>query len=173
MAYRNDSFIQLYEIGETMGIPENAWIQQSVFLCELDLLRLHGQKLKIPMYRFRDCYIEKNAIVCMTGEWTGMYEKGCRNKYRNLSYGNNYVITSHFIGLERRKEDGKLVANYRGQHTEWETLKNALEIGPNCIPMIKPSPEQVIQHKKRLLKINKRSKRPNVSDDESEDSYNS
>lgn len=163
----------LYEICEELGIPEGAWTQQDLLMEEYNLIRLQGQKLKIPMYRFRGSKSEKNAIVCMIGRWTDYGKKGDRDYRKNLKYGGNYMAFQALINIERSKETGKLIAIFREKHTTWKTLSDALGLTKEHIPMPKTTPERLQKHKTRKTKIESRYKSPPNSDNESEDSYNS
>lgn len=164
----------LYKVAQDMGIPEDAWTQQNMLMDEGVLLRLQGQISRIPMYRFRASASEKGSIVCMIGEWDEKYKKGERNEeMRYLCYAWNYMVRQCMIPIRRSKETGKLVAIFNGPHTTWDTLKIALEISPEHIPMIKPTPERLVKHKIRQQKSKRILRTPPVSDDESEDSYNS
>lgn len=173
-----DNYALLHELAEDMNIPLSAWTMQDVFMSEDYLLVLQGQKMKVPMYRFRPSRSQPSSIVCILGKWTDRWKKGqlsnhIRGRGRNLMYGKNYMDDLLLIVLERSRETGKLVAKFNGTHTTWESLKNSLGITSEHIPMPFPTQEQLERHKQRKEKIFRRCKSPPPSDDESEDSYNS
>lgn len=170
--YVLDNNLLLEEFCIQYGIPDDAWSFQGIFCDEKYYTELQGQLLKKPMYRFRACTSEPNAIVCTVGKWVETHPKGVFDYHKNRKYPYNYQTVIDLIKIERR--NGKLVAVFtHSVCNTWEELKTKLEITSEHIPVPKSTPERAAKHKVRIDKIRARQLTPPNSEDESEDSYNS